>query len=284
MTDSDIATRVELSEARAYARLIAGAPQDVSKQYGLSTHKLGSAYAVVAAGFVDSLIANRVIGLGGCEPATDEILDALDAVYSENGVATYAYEIAPSSEPADLPARLRDRGFVPFKQTTLLYRRVEVIAPPPCDFRVSRIGIERAAAFADMSCEIFELDGPFPSLLRATFNSPAWQHWMAFDGDVPVATAITHVVDNVAWIGWVGTLPDYRGRGAQSAITAAQLEGARASNCLWVTLETVTGTKNRPSQTLRNYRRLGWTVAYNRLVYVRKSTTRAESSPGDRAG
>src|SRR5262249_54091422 len=132
-----------------------------------------------------------------------------------------------------------------------------------------------AVAFADLSCGIFGFNEPFPSLLRATFDCPAWQQWLAFDDERPVAAAITYIEDQVAWIGWAGTRPGYLGRGAHGAITSAQLRGAGASDCHWVTLETATGTKNSPSQSLRNYRRLGWTAAYDRLVYVRKPQRRA---------
>jgi len=48
--------------------------------------------------------------------------------------------------------------------------------------------------------------------------------------------------------------------------------------CRWVTLEAATGTKNHASQSLRNYRRLGWSVAYDRLVYVRRARTRAQDA------
>lgn len=274
MTESDVARLVELSEARAYARLVTGAPRDLSDRYGLAVHRQGSAHAFVASRFCDSLILNRVIGLGTCEPVTDGTIKALETLYLASGVSTYAMEISPASEPTDLPARLRSWGFVPFKQTTMLYRRGEPIARPACDLRVMRAHPEHAAVFAELSCGIFQFAEPFPSLLRATFACPTWQHWLAFDGERPVSAAITYLEGEVAWIGWVGTLPEYRGRGAQSAIAAAQLQEACASGVRWLTLETATGTKNRPSQSLRNYVRLGWTPAYDRLVYVRKSERR----------
>jgi ribosomal protein S18 acetylase RimI-like enzyme len=271
---SEAARLVELGEARAYAALVMGGEAQTSEQYGLAVHRVGSAYALVGTRFRESLILNRVIGLGVCEPAADGVLDALDDVYRRGAVDTYAAEVSPAGQPADLPQRLRSRGFIPFKYTTMLYRPVAPVASPPTAFRVRRVGQALAHVFAELTCTVFQFGEPFRTLLQATFRSDDWQHWMAFDDEQPVAAAMTHVQDGVAWIGWVGTLPDYRGRGAQSALTAAQLEGAGARNCRWVTLEAATGTRDRPGPSLRNYRRLGWTVAYDRLVYVRKFSKR----------
>jgi hypothetical protein len=108
-------------------------------------------------------------------------------------------------------------------------------------------------------------------MLRATFGCPDWQHWLAFLGGKAVAAAITHLHEHVGWIGWVSTLPQYRGRGAQRAITCAQLEGAIESRATWITLEVAPGPKNHPSASFRNYQRLGWLTAYDRAVYVRKA-------------
>ncbi len=277
LTDSGVARLVELSEARAYARLISGAPKDLGEQqYGLAVHRVGSAYAFVTARFCDSLILNRVIGLGIGETVTEDTLAALDILYRANGVTTYATEVSPASEPRDLPERLRMWGFVPFKQTTMLYyHRGDPVASVESDLSVRRVGPENSVTFADITCRTFGFNEPFPTLLRATFECPAWQHWLAFDGEQPVAASITHVEDQIAWIGWSATLPECRGRGAHGAMVRAQLLEASASDFHWATAEVATGTKNRPSQALRNCLRVGWTVAYDRLVYVRKSEQRA---------
>ena len=278
MSGSEAARLVETSESRAYAALVTGAPKELNEQYGLEVHHLGFATVFVAARVRDSLVLNRVIGLGFGETVTESMLDELDAIYLSSGIATYAVGVCNACEPADLPSRLRGRGFVPYKQTSMCYRTVQPIASPACDLRVRRASLAEAAAYADLSCGIFDFEEPFPGMLRATFQSPAWQQWLALDGERPVAAAITYIGSQVAWIGWVGTLAEYRGRGAQSALAAAQLQAASAMGCHWVTLEAATGTKNHASQSLRNYRRLGWSVAYDRLVYVRRARTRAQDA------
>ena len=263
-----IARRVELSEAHAYEQMMRGVTHNIAERYGLSCQRVGSAVALFANGFGKSLILNRVIGLGVCESVTRDDLELIDILYAEGKASIYALEISPTSGPSDLPSTLKARGFFRFKQTAMLHRRVELIAQPSCALSIGRARPDQAAVFGAICVEVFGLDEPIRSLLAATFSGPDWQHWLAFDGEDAVGAAITHIAGDVAWFGWVGTLPSHRGRGVQSALTAAQLQGAYDSGCRWVTLETATGTADQPNQSYRNYCRLGWTVAHHRAVYV----------------
>ena len=101
MTAIDIARIVELSEARAYARLISEAPEALCRQFGLGVYRVGSAYALIASGCSDSLLLNRVIGLGLSEPVTTPILEELDNLYAASGMGSFAAEISgrPTTGP-----------------------------------------------------------------------------------------------------------------------------------------------------------------------------------------
>lgn len=268
-----VARRVELSEAHAYEHLIGGAAPDLVERYGLACQRIGLAVALVAPGFNTSLILNRVIGLGVGEPVTPDVLEAIDRLYAAAHANTYALEVGPAMEPANLASTLKERGFFAFKQTAMLHRRVEPIAAPVGAYRISRARPDQGPIFADLCVRVFGMDEPIRSLLEASFSgahSVHWQHWLAWDGDLAVGAAMTHLAGDVAWIGWVGTLASHRGRGVQSAITAAQLQAAHDSRCRWVTLETATGTAKRPNPSFRNYCRLGWEVAHHRLVFVHR--------------
>ena len=56
----------------------------------------------------------------------------------------------------------------------------------------------------------------------------------------------------IGWLGFAATLPDYRGRGAQSAILAARIEDARKQGCRMVTTETGELEEGRPGNSYRN--------------------------------
>ena len=271
MTPAETSSLVEGAEARAYAALVNGASAHLRESCGMSVHHVGGAHAFVASGVRDSLLLNRAIGLGVWVPFTPSLVDELDDLYRANGVTTYAAELAPVSGAGLTLDDLQRIGFVPFKQTTMMYRATEPLPKVESDLAVRRAAPADADRFAELVCSVFGFSTPFPALLRASFQQPRFQHWLAFDGDAPVAAAITVIFDDgVAWIGWVCTLPSQRGRGAQAALAAAQLRDCIDRGIRWVTLEAATGTIRRPSQSLRNYSRLGWSAAYDRVVHLRR--------------
>ncbi len=270
MNADDLALQAELGEARAYARLVDAAPETLRSAHGLVCQPIGQACAFAARDAGASLMFNRVVGLGVAEVADDGQLEAIDALYRDSGVQAYAVELSPAARPADLAERLRARGFMPFKQITLMARRVEPLSVPngPCALR--RAEPRLAAEFARLACGHFGLGPLYEGLVQASFDDSAWQHWMAWEGDTPVATAMTCLHAEHAWIGWVGTVEQHRGRGVQAAITAAQMQAAQAAGARWVTLETALAARKQPGPSQRNYLRLGWQALYNRTVYLRR--------------
>lgn len=261
---------VELCEAYAYTSLIEGAPAALRRKFGLQARQVGPSYALAASGLANTLVLNRVLGLGLTDPATAADLDVLDASYRDSGIASYAIELSPSALPSNLADLLLARGFVPFRQTAMMLRVCEPIEMPDCTLQVRRASVSDAEAFAALCCGVFGYPEPMPQILNATFESSSWQHWMAFDRNRPVAAAMTHLRGDTGWIGWVCTQPEHRGKGAQHALAAAQLRGAAEAGASWVTLEAAKGSKTKPGQSLRNYQRLGWTVVHDRVVYLRR--------------
>jgi GNAT superfamily N-acetyltransferase len=271
VTDLVEATELESNEAQAYARLIEQAPPELLVRHGLSCGRVAGATIFVARGLQDGLMFNRVIGLGLGAPATAEVLDAIDDEYRRAGVQTYAIEAAPSANSGGLGPLLRERGLMPFKVTAMLVRDTAAPIDAATGLHVRRVDPAEAQAFGRMAGTVFSLDEPYMSLLAASVGRDGWQHWAAFDGRTLVASAITAFTgDGRAWVGWVGTMPDYRGRGAQSALAVHQVRAAAALDVTRVSLEAAPGSRKKPSQTLANYLKLGWVQAYERPVYLRR--------------
>lgn len=270
MTPEAMSRLAEFNEAHAYAQLLKFASAKLRDRHGLAVHRVGEVTAFVATGVAGSLMLNRVLGLGLETPVSDAQLLELDTLYRRSGVPTHAIELSPHAQPADLASRARVAGYLPFKKTTMMLREVGELAVPACKYDVRRVGVDHAASFASLTCGLFALEQPFPCLLEASFVNPCWQHWMAFDGDLPVATAMTCLHGEVAWIGWVATAVAYRGHGIQASLTAAQTRAAQHAGARWVTLETALAAKRQPGPSQRNYLRLGWTALYDRVVYLRR--------------
>ena len=86
-----------------------------------------------------------------------------------------------------------------------------------------------------------------------------WRGWIALDGDEPVGAAGLFAADGVAYLGFAGTLPDHRGKGAQNALLATRIRSAAELGCDVVVTETGERRDDRPSSSHRNILRAGFT-------------------------
>jgi GNAT superfamily N-acetyltransferase len=115
-----------------------------------------------------------------------------------------------------------------------------------------------------------EWTGP---LAANVVGRPGWSCYVAYEGESPAGAGALFVHQGVGWLGFGATLPDFRGRGAQSAILAARIEDARQQGCSSVVTETGELAEGRPSSSYRNILRAGFREAGVRPNY------RAPSSP-----
>lgn len=109
----------------------------------------------------------------------------------------------------------------------VLHRRLPDAAPPP---GVTLRPVERAAdvaAYGDVMAAAYATYGmplDVMPLLLGTLDALRAPHIvaiLAWEGDVPLAGAMTLVSHGVAGIYWVGTVPDARGRGLAERCTRA---------------------------------------------------------------
>lgn len=280
LTASAASRVVEIGEARAYASLINCASDGVRQQYGLSVTSVAQATVFTASSVQESLMLNRVIGLGLEEPVDEASLASIERHYARSGVTTFALELTPAACAGTVLALLRQHGYVPYKKTEMMLRTGAEAIPAPNELQVQRVGASDAAFFVAQCCGVFRLQRPFVELLQASFGDSRWEHWAAFDGGSAVASAMTCYFDDAtAWIGWVATQPEHRGRGAQSALAAAQVQACRAQGVNWISLEASGASRRGSSPSSRNYTRLGWTTLYERVVYLRRSLQAPNSPP-----
>jgi GNAT superfamily N-acetyltransferase len=267
MNESEIARIVELSEARAYSRLVQSGSQAFAAQHGFRTESIGSAAVIMADRVTASLNLNRVIGLGVAEPAEEDVLDEIEELYRHAGTS-YAIEWSPGARPPTTPYFLKSRGFRAGIKTAMFYRAPAPVAPVDTDLEIRRTGREHAAALGDICCESFRMPDSVAELLAATVDQSGWSHWLAFDGDEPVAAALSYFEPPLGWLGWDATRPSHRGRRAQQALIAARLGAATAAGCSYVTAETALGTAEEPDPSYRSYTRLGFLCGYLRRTYI----------------
>jgi hypothetical protein len=263
----EIARLVELGEGEAWAEMLLSAPPDFAANFGIRVERLDSAILLVAEK-MDSMLFNRVIGLGVKKPATEAMVDAIVALYQNASAPNFAIQLSPAAQPPALPAWLEARGLYRRNNWVKVYRPGQPPPVIPTDLRIECIGREHAAAFASVACSAFGM----PDLLRpwfaATVGRPGWRHYLAWDGDAPVATGALLVRGEVGWLGVGSTLPSHRRHGAQGAIMAQRIRDGIGLGCQWLVTETGQDVPDRPNPSYHNMLRTGFQLAYQRPNYL----------------
>ena len=259
--------QLEACERRAWTDLFEAAPEAVRVECGLHLQRVGSGLLTLASN-VDVLAFNRAFGLGLGEPATERILDETIEQSRSRGVPRFFLQLMPGSSPKQLIHWILRRGFTHYNNWVKLSRSVDQTVSARTSLRVATIGREEAATFGTIVARCFDWPEPCAVWVAGTVGRQKWTHWMAYDGDRPVATGALFVDGDYGWGDLAATLPEARGRGAQSALMAARISQAADQECRWLVVETAQETPEKPAASYRNMRRLGFEVAYVRPNYL----------------
>ena len=203
-----------------------------------------------------SPMLNRVVGLGVERPATESDVDAALAAFGP-GVDFYV-AVAAAARPAQLPAWLRARGLSPGWGWMRFRRGVDDLPAADMTLRVAEaVTPDERRAFA----RIVRISYGLPEAAEIPIaNAPhgGWQCWLALDGDELVGAAGMFTADRAAYLGLAGTLPEHRGKGAQTALLAARIRRAAELGCDVMVTETGERQEQRPSNSYRNIIRAGF--------------------------
>lgn len=163
-----------------------------------------------------SPMLNRAVGLGLGGPATEEDVDAVLAAMGDG--TTFYVAVAPGAEPAALPRWLEARwleqgwGWMAFR------RGLEPPATSQTTLRPEEVTTkEQAAAFARIVRIGYDLPEAVESALAAA-PTAGWRCFLALDGEEPASAAGMYVAEGAAYLGFAATLPEHRGKGAQSLL------------------------------------------------------------------
>jgi GNAT superfamily N-acetyltransferase len=135
------------------------------------------------------------------------------------------------------------------------------------DLQVVNVGSEGAGDFARAVVGGYEMPEWLLEFNERVVGRAGWSCYVAYDGDAPAGAGALFVHQGLGWLGFGATLPECRGRGAQSAILAARIEDARKQGCSTVVTETGELEEGRPSSSYRNILRAGFREAGVRPNY-----------------
>ncbi len=253
-------------EAQAAVDLYAAAPRELE----LRTEVLAGATLLLAPRIPASFF-NRVIGLGGHEPATGTDVGAVLDIYRTAAISDYWLHVTPTARPPALGEWLVEAGlgFPPRRSWAKFLRSTQspaAAAPPGITVRHARA--DEADAVAGIACAAFGL----PTLLAGWFASlvgrPGWTVLVAELEGRLIATGSLFVSGTTGWLGIGATLAEFRQRGAQSALLAARVRAAAEQGCEIVATETGESIAGEPNPSLGNIRRAGFVQVCSRLNYA----------------
>jgi GNAT superfamily N-acetyltransferase len=214
--------------------------------------EIGGATCTVLRG-LDSRMFSRVLRLTSTEP-----LEEIAAFYGET-----PWWVADSH---DLGPQLEERGFAR-DYGWMKFSRGVGPREAQSDLQVVPVGTEQADDFARVVVGGYGMPERLKPLAANVVGRPGWSCYVAYDGEAPAGAGALFTQERVGWLGFGATLPEYRGRGAQSAILAARIEDARTQGCSTVVTETGALEDGKPSNSYRNILRAGFREAYVRPNY-----------------
>jgi hypothetical protein len=266
LTAHEVAEIVEIVEAQALTEMAEAIAPDAAARYDVHAERIGPAVAL-AMRRVDVPMFNRVVGLGITEPVTETVLDVIEAVY-RGAPVRYLVQLSPTVLSSKLHARLEARGWPRKDNWVNLIRGTE---PPPevqTNLRIEHIGKEVAEPVARIMCVAFEVPDQYGAVFTGPIGQPSWHHYLAYDGDMPVAAGALFVRDQVAYLAGGATLPEHRKQGAQGALLSRRIRDAADLGCRYVVTETWEETPGRYNSSYHNLLRAGFRFAYARPNYI----------------
>jgi GNAT superfamily N-acetyltransferase len=255
----------ETSEACTYASIVAAA-QSI-EHVSLEASQFAGGVALRCPHERATTLLNRVIGLGLHEEITGQIIGDLATHYAAAG-APWGIELTPAATSPEVLAMLKGVRLRRSLPTAVLAIGCDRHASLPPPVRIERVGAEWGEEAANIEAGVFGVSTTFRSLLAALAKVSSFRQWLAFEGETPVAACLTHVAGEVAWFGWCATLPEFRGRGIQSALLSSCIADAGQLGCRWMTAETAVGTADLPDRSFRNMLRFGFAEVYRRHTYI----------------
>ncbi len=267
-TSSDAIDLADDVEAVAARDLYAAAPA----QLDLRSARVGSATVLIAPRVPVSYF-NRVIGLGAHAPATEAQLDEAIDVFRGAGVTDFWLHLTPTARPTELAAWIAARGLKLAARRTWakFLRGPEPVSPqPPSTLRIREAAAQDAAEVARTATTAFGLPSSLGEWFARLVGRPGWRVLIAeVDGRI-AATGSVFVQDHTAWLGVGATLPEYRRRGAQTALLAARIAAAAAAGCTVLATETGESIAGEPNPSLANIRRAGFEQVCSRWNFAAK--------------
>jgi hypothetical protein len=227
----------------------------------------GAACALPA---VDVLVFNRVLGAGISGPITEKDLDAMIKFYAVAGARRFFIQPYPLSLSEDVEDLLLRKGFRHHNNWAKLARPLStaVKSVVNSDLHVRTVQASEALTYGKLIVRAFEWPEVLVDFFAASIGLPGYQQFFAMQKNKPVAAAALHMEEGIASMAIAGTLPEFRGSGAQQRLLWHRLKEAELCGCTLAVSETGEDSPDKPNQSFRNMLNVGFEKVYVRKNYL----------------
>lgn len=268
--NSDWSDLAERTEALGMERMMQQASPETVELLGISAADLADGVHTVVVR--DPMWGYWNKALGFCTTLDESTIEEAVTRARDQQVATFAFQVQPRAVPDDWERIVRTHRLT---EGTMFVKCFGPAEPRTVetDLRIARLAPEDAEEFTHVLAAGFEFDETPEA--HALFDGPQyfegdWAAYGAYDGETLVAAARMLVLpetDAVALFG-AATLPEGRGRGAQSALLDARIREARDRGVRYASAETWLETAQNRNPSQHNMRRAGLTEVHTRPNWV----------------
>lgn len=235
---------------------------DGLRQHVFDAKPFGSTYVSISPaeqGPYASANSNRIYLCGAEEGLTAEGLARIADRFRQAGVDRYFVWLSPGPRMEIVRSWLEDAGMMrrPYVRHPTLARDATMPSPAAARVEAREMAADEAKHLAEHHQGI-----AWPDYIRSA-GAPGFHHFMAFDGGVPIATAVLYVLDDLGYLGAALTGEAFRGRGAQQALIARRIETAVALGCDILVSETLSILE----VSLGNLQKAGFRTIFEKEVY-----------------
>ncbi|WP_218009037.1 GNAT family N-acetyltransferase [Herbidospora cretacea] len=257
----------------------ANAPLSVRTELGITTTRIGGGVALSMREDPTDFWS-KALGFGFEEPVTAALVDRILDFYRGEGSTGATLQFAPSVLPSDwddirATHQLREGGRI-----VKLWCPIDDFSPGATGLRVGPVAPGDAQEWASVVTRGFDMpEKGIAEMLAAGVEHPDTRPFAVWDGDRMVAGANLFVHGEVGSLNSGSTLPEYRNRGAQSALLAIRAKEAANAGCRWLVAETGQPATGGVNPSLNNMIRAGLRPLYTRQNWLWRPDA-ALGSPG----
>lgn len=237
-SDAELAAMAEQIEIRAWCDIIAAAPLWLRLSAQLIAEESNGTLLLASRG-IESLLFNRVIGLGEHAPASNEQIGDLMDRYRSLDISSYWIHVGPYAQPSRLGRVLQGHGLKPYRRSWVkMMRPARRVTLPLSEVHVRRARVQDAHIVASIVGPAFDLPQHAAELFAQLIDRPRWVLYVAeLRGEI-IGTAGMYLDGDIAYLAFAATREQYRRLGAQRALMQARINHASDAGYSWIATET----------------------------------------------